>query len=136
MPQDKKTAKEYPPSYFKILEFFSDGRDEVSVTMTYREAASRRHHFYTFFRALAREYTKDAYIAKMSDIANTVVISVNPATARKNDPVTLLFSINPLETALSSVLPEKVDKPIDTTGAATYDVGELERLIAKKEDEE
>lgn len=134
MSQDKKSAREYPTSYFKILELFSEGQNEVTISMTYREAASRRHHFYTFFRALARDYTKDSYIAKMSDIANTVIISLSPSSARKNEKVELLFSLNPLEIAFAEAYESKVDKPVDTVGAATYDVEEIERLIAERDD--
>jgi len=130
MPAKKKPAKDYPPSYFKVLEFFADGRKLVEVKMPYKEAASRRHHFYSFFRALAEGYREDPYVKRMSDIANTLVISLYPTTARGNEEVTLTFAINVMEEAFPSLTREEPIKVADEPG---YDPADIEKLITESE---
>jgi len=135
MPPKKKPSKEYPASYFKVLEAFGEGRDGVSVDMTYREAVSRRHHFYRFFGSLAEEYNKDDYTRRLSDTANTVVISISPSKARDNDPVTITFSINPIELAMMDDIPKR-EETLLTPSEEAYDPSEIERLIAEKHEGE
>lgn len=138
MPYKQKSSSEYPDSYFKVLELFSEGQKDIQIPMTYREACSRRHHFYRFFKALAVDYTKDVYIKRMSDIANTVIISIQPSTARNNEIVELLFYINPIELALGDKpIYEDTDAPI-VPGASgdTYDPLEIEKLISEKHEGE
>jgi len=130
MPAKKKPAREYPPSYFKVLEFFAKGQTSVELTLPYRDAASRRHHFYSFFRSLAEGYREDEYIKRMSDIANTIVISLYPTTARGGEEVTLTFAINLIELAFSE---KKEDTPIKVREEPGYDPGEIEKLIVESE---
>ena len=138
MPARKKTSRDYPESYFKILQFFAEYREEdKSVKMSYREASSRRHHFYRFVKALADDYGKDSYLTKMSNVANTIVISIDPAKAKPNDEVTITFSVNPLEIALIDVEDKIKDDDVILPGVGeAYDLDEIERLIKGKVVEE
>jgi len=138
MPLKKKTSRDYPESYFKILEFFSHGKDEnMSVKMLYNQAVSRRHHFYRFCRALADDYGKDHYLTRMSNIANTIVVSINPSKAKASDEVEIIFSVNPLELALMDVEEKIKDKEVILPGTGEgYDAEEIEKLISSRVVEE
>ena len=103
--------------------------------MGYRDAASRRSHFHIFFKALARDYNLNGYIKRMSDVATTLIISIQPSRARGNEPVELVFYVNPMERAMASELPKDLDVEMTDPGTGeTYDPDEIERLIAEKEE--
>ncbi len=109
MGREQKTYKEYPDSYFEMLEHFQTSSEDWVVERSFRELSSLRHRLYRFFKALQEEVVAgraDEYVLGLLKVKRNLSVSLLPVRAKGEEPAVLRIQ---LET-LTSVLKEKEEK--------------------------
>lgn len=92
----KKTFREYPEYYFKLLENFTTDSKDMVLDGTWAEAIYVRHDLRRFFIALSTAASEDPYAARLSNITRDIVLIVEPPHVAREAPAKLYVKMNPL----------------------------------------
>ncbi len=103
----KKTFRDYPELYFKVLEDFTTKGEDLVLDGTYAEAVYSRHDLHRFFKALATAAIEDPYAARLSNIARDITLIVEPPHAARESPAKLYVRMNPLAKMMMKHSPTK-----------------------------
>jgi len=90
---------EYPPRFFEALESFFSSTEEVSFTLSARDAYSTRNRFYDLFHAIRAEQRQrptDRYLCGLMNLARDLMLVIRPASARGDEEVRLIIKLHPL----------------------------------------
>ena len=138
-----RTYKEYPSSYFSILEKFEEDSTEVWINLPARDAFGRRRDFYRLGDVLSRVIQTDSYARRIHSILRDLVFSIRPPTAKGDEPCELVIGFNKMNKIVEDMLgikdnlappgfvEELKKEPISETGE-TYDVKRLEEIIRER----
>ena len=88
-----KSYEDYPKQFLEIVKLFAKGEvNEYKVDgIPWNIANSYRHSFYRFRKALRREGD-----SALVQVADAIIIELNPSVARGKEPVDLCFNYIPL----------------------------------------
>lgn len=103
MGKEQRTFREYPDSYFELLESFEDSSTDRKVKGTYRELSSLRHNLYRFFKAIQREIDggrSDEFVLKLWKAKRNISISLLPAKAEAEEKAVLRIHVETLTRVL------------------------------------
>jgi len=92
----RKTFRDYPELYFKVIENFAANGEDLVLDGTYAEAVYSRHDLHRFFKVLAAAATEDSYAARLSNITRDITLIVEPPHAARGSPAKLYVKMNPL----------------------------------------
>ena len=133
--------KEYPSSYFQLIEKFEEDSSEVRIALKARAAWARRRDFYRFRDALRAGVLEDKYAKKIYNLLNDLVFSLSPSTAMGEEDCELVINLNPMNKAVENVLGvkaadhkvrvEEEEERADVDGTK-YDTEELERIMRER----
>lgn len=135
-----RTYKEYPPSYFSVIERFQEDATELRIELPARDAHSRRHDFYRLGKALSKVIHEDSEASNMHTILRDLVFSIRPPHAKGDEPCELIISFNAMNKAVEGLLgvrdnltPPKFEEEVKTpkTGKI-YDAAKLEEMIRER----
>ena len=138
-----RTYKEYPPSYFSILERFEEDPTEMRIELPARDAFGRRRDFYRLGDVLSQIIQTDSYARRIHTILRDLVFSIRPPTAKGDQPCELVIGFNKMNKAVEDMLgirdnlaPPGLVKELDKekvhqTGEA-YDAKRLEEIIRER----
>ena len=104
----RKTFRDYPELYFKVLENFSINGEDLVLEGTYAEAVYSRHDLHRFFKALAAAAAEDPEAARFSNITRDITLIVEPPHAARESPAKLYVRMNPLAKMMMKHSPTKV----------------------------
>ena len=138
-----RTYKEYPSSYFSILERFEGDPTEVRIELPARDAFGRRRDFYRLGDVLSQTIQTDPYARRIHSILRDLVFSIRPPTARGDETCELVIGFNKMNKAVEDMLgtrdnlaPPGFLKELGKEGGAqtgeTYDVERLEGIIRER----
>lgn len=103
MGKEQKTFREFPDSYFELLEGFEASSEDRKMSGTYRELSSLRHNLYRFFKAIQREVDEgraDEFVLGLLQTKRNLSISLLPAKAEPEEEAVLRIHIETLMRAL------------------------------------
>ena len=135
-----RTYKEYPASYFSILERFEEDPTEVRIKLPARDAFGRRRDFYRLGDVLSQIIQTDSYARRIHSILRDLVFSIRPPTARGGEPCELVIGFNKMNKAVEDMLgvrdnlaPPGFVKELDKDPTnETYDIERLEEIIRER----
>lgn len=137
-----RAYKEYPSSYFSILERFEENSTEVRIELPARDAFGRRRDFYRLGDVLSQTIQTDSYARRIHSILRDLVFSIRPATARGDEPCELVIGFNKMNKAVEDVLgirdnlaPPgfiKENKGVTSEANEAYDAKRLEEIIRER----
>ena len=134
-----RNYREFPLSYFRVVEAFTDGRKSVDLPMTAKRAYNLRHDMYRFRKALHASADEDSEARGMFNIMRDLTFSMVPAYARGDMPCTLHVERDFLGELLNNT---DLDVPSQPTSispdgeASSFDIDQLERLMEEREGKE
>ena len=99
-----RTYKEYPSSYFTLIESFEEGPTEQQIPMNARDAFGRRRDFYRLGDVLSPVINEDTYALKIHTILRGLVFSIRPPTARGDEECMLVVKVNQMNQAVEELL--------------------------------
>lgn len=103
MGKEQKTFREFPDSYFEMLERFETSSSDQVFKGTYRELSSLRHNLYRFFKAIQREIDEgrsDEYVLTLLKLKRNISISLLPSRAKAEEETTLRIHVETLTRVL------------------------------------
>ncbi len=95
-----KNYKDYPESYFHVVEKFARTGEDVVLDDTYRAASFVRHDLNRFFKALSLAAQTDRHASDLSNIIRDIVLVIEPPHAKGGDPARLIVKVNPMTKAI------------------------------------
>lgn len=130
MTKQARSYKDYPKSYFTILDSLREAPTvEKSFKMPYRQAASIRRDFYRFFRALEVAYETDKGSRELCDFKQDITISVIPSRAGSDQEVTITFAINILAQLVEPPIRERLEEAVPNGEEGEVGLSEAEDTI-------
>ena len=99
-----RTYKEYPLSYFSILERFDDNPTEMRIELPARDAFGRRRDFYRLGDVLSRVIKTDSYARRIHSVLRDLVFSIRPPTAKGDETCELVIGFNKMNKLLRTCL--------------------------------
>ena len=138
-----RTYKEYPSSYFSILERFEENPIEMRIELPARDAFGRRRDFYRLGDVLSQIIQTDSYARRIHSVLRDLVFSIRPPTARGDEPCELVIGFNKMNKAVEDMLGirdnlappgflKELDKDIGPQTGEAYDIEKLERIIKER----
>ena len=135
-----RTYKEYPASYFSILERFEEDSTEMRIDLPARDAFGRRRDFYRLGDVLSQIIQTDSYARRIHSILRDLVFSIRPPTAKGDEPCELVIGFNKMNKAVEGMLgvrdnlspPGFVKEEISVETSETYDAEKLEEIIRER----
>lgn len=103
MGKEQRTFREYPDSYFEMLEKFETSSEEQVFEGNYRELSSLRHNLYRFFKAIQREIDgggSDEFVLNLLRLKRNISISLLPARAEAEEKAVLRIHVETLTRVL------------------------------------
>ncbi len=103
MGKEQRTFREFPDSYFDLLEGFGESTEDKKIPGTYRELSSLRHNLYRFFKAIQREVDEgrgDEFVLNLLKLKRNLSISLVPSKAEPEEPALLRIHVETLTRAL------------------------------------
>jgi hypothetical protein len=103
MGKEQRTFREYPDSYFEMLEKFETSSEEQMFEGNYRELSSLRHNLYRFFKAIQREVDEgksDEFVLNLLRLKRNISISLLPARAKAEEKAVLRIHVETLTRVL------------------------------------
>ncbi len=96
----KKNYRDYPESYFDIVERFGKNGEDMVLEDTYAAVSYVRHDLHRFFKALSLAAEGDPYAANLSNIIRDINLIIEPPHAKREDQAKLVVKVNPMTKAL------------------------------------
>ena len=138
-----RSYKEYPPSYFSILERFEEDSTEMRIDLPARDAFGRRRDFYRLGDVLSQVMQTDSYARRIHSILRDLVFSIRPPTAKGDDPCILVIGFNKMNKAVEDMLGirdnlappglvKELDKDVVHETGEAYDAKRLEEIIRER----
>lgn len=136
----RKNYTQFPESYTKIVEHFKDSYSAIELVMDKRDALARRRDLYRFFEALGKNSATDHDAWKLYKLAKELTISVRQN--EDGDDCVMVIKFNAITESMRLVdklfdesedIEERPKVREKDTNVETYDVDELERLIATRD---
>lgn len=139
-----RTYKEYPLSYFSILERFEEDSTEMRIELPARDAFGRRRDFYRLGDVLSGVIQTDSYARRIHKVLRDLVFSIRPPTAKGDEPCLLVISFNKMNKVVEDMLGirdnlappgfmKELDKEETSSNTEIYDVEKLEEIIKERE---
>ena len=139
-----RSYKEYPSSYFSILERFEEDPTEVWIELPARDAFGRRRDFYRLGDVLSQIIQTDSYARRIHSVLRDLVFSIRPPTARGDEICKLVIGFNKMNKAVEDMLGirdnltppgflKELDKDAVSQTGEAYDVERLEGIIRERE---
>lgn len=93
-----KDYKDYPETYFKVVENFKEFGEDVVIKATYSEVAYVRHDLHRFFKALAyaAKEESDRYAGELTNVVRDMILTLDPPHAKRGDAAKLIVKVNPM----------------------------------------
>lgn len=95
-----KGWKDYPETYFTVVEKFAREGEDVVLEDTYAAASYTRHDLHRFFTALSLAAESDPLAAKLSNITRDILLIIEPPHTKRESPAKLIIRLNPLTKAM------------------------------------
>ena len=138
-----RTYKEYPLSYFSLLERFEEDPTEMRIELPARDAFGRRRDFYRLGDVLSQVMNTDSYARRIHSILRDLVFSIRPPTARGDEPCELVIGFNTMNKAVEDMLGirdnlappgfvKELDKDTAPQTTEAYDAERLEEIIRER----
>ena len=138
-----RSYKEYPPSYFSILERFDEDPTEMHIELPARDAFGRRRDFYRLGDVLSRVMNTDSYAHRIHTILRDLVFSIRPPTAKGDEFCELVIGFNKMNKVVEDMLGirdnlappgliRELDKETIPEAGGAYDAERLEEIIRER----
>ena len=138
-----RTYKEYPLSYFSILERFDDNPTEMRIELPARDAFGRRRDFYRLGDVLSQVMQTDSYARRIHSVLRDLVFSIRPPTAKGDETCELVIGFNKMNKAVEDMLGirdnlappglvKELDKDVIPQTTEAYDAEKLEEIIRER----
>ena len=138
-----RTYKEYPPSYFSILERFEEDPTEMRIELPARDAFGRRRDFYRLGDVLSQIIATDSYARRIHSTLRDLVFSIRPPTARGDEACELVIGFNKMNKVVEDMLGvrdnlappgfiKELEKETTPKTAEAYDAERLEEIIRER----
>ena len=138
-----RAYKEYPPSYFSILERFEEDPTEMRIELPARDAFGRRRDFYRLGDVLSQIIQTDSYARRIHSTLRNLVFSIHPPTAKGDELCELVIGFNKMNKVVEDMLGIKdnlappglikeLDKETIPEAGEAYDAKRLEEIIRER----
>ena len=138
-----RTYKEYPLSYFSILERFEEDSAEMRIDLPARDAYGRRRDFYRLGDVLSQVMKTDSYARRIHTVLRDLVFSIRPPTAKGDEPCILVIGFNKMNKVVEDMLGvrdnlappglvRELDKEMPPQATEAYDAERLEEIIRER----
>ena len=138
-----RAYKEYPLSYFSILERFEEDLTDMRIELPARDAFGRRRDFYRLGDVLSQVMQTDSYARRIHSVLRDLVFSIRPPTARGDETCELVIGFNKMNKAVEGMLGirdnlappglvKELDKEITSEAGEAYDAKRLEEIIRER----
>ena len=139
-----RAYKEYPASYFSILERFETDPTEMRIELPARDASGRRRDFYRLGDVLSRVIQTDSYARRIHSILRDLVFSIRPINAKGDEPCELVIGFNKMNKVVEDMLGirdnlapsgliKELDKETIPEDGEVYDAERLEEIIRERD---
>ncbi len=96
----KANWKDYPESYFNVVEKFAREGEDIVLEDTYAAVSYVRHDLHRFFKALSFAAENDPLAAKLSNITRDILLIIEPPHTKRESPAKLVIKVNPMTKAI------------------------------------
>lgn len=111
---DRKKLKDYPQTYFRIVETLERTQTELSTKLTLRSARASRRDLYRFFAAIRESDEEGDQLGRgLFVVSQNLVIVLEPSDGEPTDLVSLIVKFNPLTGMFDDLAEVEPPEPVE-----------------------